>query len=89
MKPVAFKITNKVETNIIFVEIVLYDKTWEKKNVSTIVGALLKEKKILVSVWSPLLLRFVFHRDITKDNIQYIVNALKEVSDFLHESSIK
>ena len=75
--------------NIIFVEIVLYDKSWEKKNVSTIVGALLKEKQILVSVWSPLLLRFVFHRDITKDNIQYIVNTLKEVSEFLQESSIK
>ena len=88
MKPVAFKITNKVETNIIFVEIVLYDKTWEKKNISANVAALLKEKNILVSVWSPLLLRFVFHRDITKDNIQCIVNALKEVSEFLQDSSI-
>jgi len=83
LKMSAFKITNKIQTNIIFVEIILYDKTWEKKNISTIVASLLKDKNILVSVWSPFLLRFVFHRDITYTNILYIVNALKEVSDFL------
>lgn len=82
----AFKITNKVQTNIIFVEIVLYDKTWEKKNISANVASLLKEKNILVSAWSPFLLRFVFHRDITDTDVIHIVNALKEVSEFLHKN---
>ena len=79
----AFKITNKIQTNIIFVEIILYDKTWEKKNISTKVAELLKEKNRLVSIWSPSLLRIVFHRDIKNIDIQYIINTLKSVSDIL------
>jgi threonine aldolase len=86
LKMNAFKITNKVQTNIIFVEIILYDKSSEKKNIAANVASLLKEKNILVSVWSPFLLRFVFHRDISDADILYIVNALKEVSDFLQKN---
>jgi threonine aldolase len=83
LKMPAFKMTNKIQTNIIFVEIIVYDKKWEKKNISTIVASLFKDKNILVSVWSPVLLRFVFHRDIKKTDILHIINTLKEVSDVL------
>jgi threonine aldolase len=78
----AFKV-HKVETNIIFVDIVAYDKTWDKKLISYHVSEMLKKKGIIVSAWSPLLLRIVTHRDISDSDIECVIDALNQVSDYL------
>jgi len=74
---------HKVETNIIFVDIVAYDKTWDKKLISYHVSEMFKKKGIIVSAWSPLLLRIVTHRDISDSDIDYLICVLKQVSDYL------
>jgi threonine aldolase len=79
----AFKISENIDTNIIFSEIVSYNKIWEKNSVSTKVADILKGKRVLVSAWSPFLMRLVIHRDINDEEVLVIINALKEVSDFL------
>jgi len=78
----SFKLMD-VQTNILFIEILLYDKTWIPNLVSTHVANLLKEKGILVSVWNPFLIRVVFHRDINESHIHKIINSFKEVDNYL------
>jgi threonine aldolase len=78
----SFKLRN-VQTNIIFMDIILYDKTWHPKLVSTNVSNLLKEKGVLVSVWEPLLIRIVLHRDITFKDVEKTIQTFKEVDAYL------
>jgi len=79
---ISFKIRN-VQTNIIFMEIILYDKTWNPNLISTIVSNLLKEKEILVSIWEPLLIRLVVHRDINEKDIEKTIKIFNEVDAYL------
>ena len=78
----SFKMRN-VQTNIIFMDIILYDKTWNPNLISRYVANLLKEKGVLVSVWEPLLIRLVLHRDISNIDIEKIIEVFKEVDAFL------
>ena len=78
----SFKLRN-VQTNIIFMDIILYDKTWNPNLISTHVSNLFKEKKLLVSVWEPLLIRIVLHRDISDKDVEKTIQIFKEVDAYL------
>jgi threonine aldolase len=78
----SFKLRN-VQTNIIFMDIILYDKTWNPTLISTYVINLFKEKGLLVSVWEPLLIRLVLHRDISDKDVEIIIPIFKEVDAYL------
>ena len=78
----SFKLRD-VQTNIIFMDIVSYDKSWNKVNVSSNINNLLKQKGICISAWAPLLIRIVIHRDINDDDIEKTIQAFKEVDDYL------
>ena len=79
----SFRVHKNVQTNIIFIDIILYDKSWNKEEISSNISKILKSKNVLVSAWAPLLLRLVIHRDITYTDIQYTINALSEISEYL------
>jgi threonine aldolase len=86
-KLTAFKIKNEVDTNIIFINIITYDKTWDPKLVGINTKNMFKERGVLLSVWEPTLLRIVVHRDITYENINSTVNAFKEINNcFLNKN---
>jgi threonine aldolase len=74
---------HNVETNIIFMHIKLYDKSWDMKLVSSNVNDLLKKKGVCVSVWEPLLIRIVVHRDISDDDIDKTIQTFKDVDGYL------
>lgn len=78
----SFKIRD-VQTNIIFIDILLYDKLWDYNIISSNINILLKEKGVCVSTWAPLLLRVVIHRDITNEDINKIYVAFKEIDEYL------
>ena len=84
----AFQLYNEPQTNIIFVNIILYDKSWGKKKVSYKISEMLKEKSILVSAWSPFKIRIVVHRDITDKDITKIIQSLEEISHYLETIQI-
>ena len=84
-----FKVHDNVQTNIIFVDIVLYDKSWEPLTISSEICDMLKDKGIRVSAWGPLLMRIVIHRDITDEDIEYIIKVFKEISEYLVSVSAK
>ena len=73
----------KVDTNIIFLDILHYNKEWYSGDISSNISLMFKQRGILVSVWSPLLLRMVIHRDINDNNIDYIIQNIKEISSIL------
>lgn len=75
--------THDVQTNIIFADIVIYDKSWNKDHVSSHINNLLKQKGVCVSVWAPLLIRIVVHRDINDDDIEKTMKAFKELDEYL------
>lgn len=76
----AFKICRNVDTNIIFFNVVLYDKLWFKENISANIVSILKEKGILVSAWSNILIRIVVHRNISDSDIETVIKELNELS---------
>ena len=76
----AFRITSNVETNILFIEIVEWDKTWDHDKISLMIGDMFLERDICVSHWGPLLLRMVIHRDINDNDIKNVINALREIN---------
>jgi threonine aldolase len=85
----AFELYSKVETNILFIRILRYHPSWVSDKISCEVSKLFKEKRILVSAWSPSLIRIVFHRDIQEEDFQYINQSIQEISDdLLRVSSI-
>lgn len=78
----SFKI-HDVETNIIFADIIIYDKSWDKNEVSSNINKLLKQKGVCISAWAPLLIRIVVHRDINDNDIEKTIQAFKEVDEYL------
>jgi threonine aldolase len=58
-------IHSNIQTNIIFMDVL--------NGNATKIYNFLKEKKILISVWSPSLIRIVIHRDITDNEIDYFI----------------
>jgi threonine aldolase len=79
----SFKVRDDVQTNIIFVEILLYDKKWNSSEISSNISKLLKQKGVLISAWSPLLIRLVVHRDISDDDVNNTIQAFKEIDEYL------
>jgi threonine aldolase len=71
------------QTNIIFADILLYDKKWNCGQISSNISTLLKENGIYVSAWSPLLIRMVIHRDISDEDIEKTIKAFKELEEYL------
>lgn len=82
----AFRLHTNVETNIIFIDILEWDKTWDHDKISSIIGDMFLEREICVSDWGPLLLRMVIHRDINDKHIEYVVNVLREINDIIKEN---
>jgi threonine aldolase len=80
---------NKVDTNIIFINILL-SKTMnnDDANIASEMVGMFKERGILISAWSPFLLRMVIHRDISVEHINKIIVAFNEISDII-ESNYK
>jgi threonine aldolase len=83
----AFKLFSTVETNILFISILKYHPDWDPEMVSSKVSNMFKEKGVIVSAWSPSLLRMVVHRDISEENTEYIIQCLQEISNQLTELS--
>lgn len=71
---------HKVDTNIIFLDILQYNNEWVYEDISQNISNMFKYRGILVSAWSPLLLRMVIHRDINDNDIDHIINAIKDIS---------
>jgi threonine aldolase len=72
-----FHVRNQVDTNILFIEIGHYDKTQDPAAFTSTICRLFKERGILVSYWSPLLLRMVLHRDILEEDILRVIEAIQ------------
>lgn len=78
-----------VETNILFLQInplplqtLLLDKEHTQKITEIHANEFvlpLKEKGILISAWTPKLIRMVVHRDITDENIYNVIRAFHEI----------
>jgi threonine aldolase len=71
------QIDNTIDTNILFIKIITNPNL--EYNASKI-AKLFRKKNILVSVWSPTLLRMVFHRDLTDKDIDQIEEAIFTIS---------
>jgi len=75
-----------IETNIVFMHLQLPvyqqnikpNQSIEPLEAKEIVNKL-KEKGVLVSAWAPDLLRMVIHRDITEEDIEYVINSFQEI----------
>jgi threonine aldolase len=74
---------HKVDTNIIFIDILQYNNEWDYEDISKNISNMFKNRGILISAWSPLLLRIVIHRDINDNDIEYIIQNIKDVSHTL------
>ena len=70
-----FQIEDNIDTNILFIKI----KNIENHKIEMI-ATMFREKNILVSVWSSTLLRMVFHRDLTENDIREIEKAIHTIS---------
>ena len=62
---------SNIQTNIIFIDVLQGD--------ATEISFHLKHENILVSVWSSNLLRIVLHRDISDENVDFIISKFMEV----------
>jgi threonine aldolase len=75
------KIRENIQTNIIFADIVSKDKNIN----SQVISDMLKEKGICISVWAPMLIRLVVHRDINDLDIEKTIKAFEEVQEKLNK----
>jgi threonine aldolase len=77
------QIDDTIDTNILFIKIITERA---QLNVSSIeynaskIANMFRKKNILVSVWSPTLLRMVFHRDLKDKHIEKIEEAIFSIS---------
>ena len=74
------RLHSNIQTNIIFIDIL--------NGLTKQIYNLLKEKNILVSYWSSKLLRIVIHRDITDENIDFIISSIIEIDNNLQVMNI-
>ena len=73
------EIDEKIDTNILFIKIKMIENPKIEYNASKIAN-MFHKKNILVSVWSPTLLRMVFHRDLTERDIEQIEEAVHSIA---------
>lgn len=80
LKNISFlKVRENIQTNIIFAVIVSNNKNINAQ----VIYDMLKEKEIIISVWSPMLIRLVVHRDINDMEIDKTFTAFKEIDEQL------
>ena len=79
----AFQLKYKVVTNIIFMKIILYNHSWNQEMIGEKIYSMLKEKGILVSVWTNDTIRIVLHKNINNSDVEHIILSLKEISSLL------
>jgi threonine aldolase len=79
----AFELYSTVETNILFIRIIKYHPCWDTQTISTNISTMFKRNGILVSSWSPFLIRMVVHRDINDEDIEKVCLSLREISERL------
>jgi len=72
-----FNICNIVETNILFFEIVPSKIEQFGKKIYLDFVHYLKEKQILITLWSPNLFRIVIHRDISEEDINKVIYEIR------------
>ena len=80
-----FRVRNVVETNILFIDILKYDSScplMSEEKVSSDISALFKKSGMLVSAWSPLVIRMVIHRDIGEEVVMRLLEFLSSFSSF-------
>lgn len=75
------KIKDNIQSNIIFANIILNDKNLN----SSIISDMLKEKGIRISVWEPMLIRLVIHRNITDEDIEKTIKAFEEINQSIYK----
>ena len=73
------KIQGNIQTNIIFADIVSNDKNLN----SQVIYSMLKERGVIISVWGPMLIRLVVHRDINDADIEKTIKIFEEINDRL------
>lgn len=73
------RVQENIQTNIIFADIVLKDANIN----SQCIYDMLREKAILISVWTPTSIRLVVHRDVNDDDIEKTIKAFQEVDEYL------
>ena len=73
-----FKLETNVQTNILFFRINCYSYS-DNYSDSGILN-FFKKHNILISLWDKNLFRIVFHRDITDENIDYIMGVFKKLN---------
>jgi threonine aldolase len=69
------QIDEKIDTNILFIKIKKIENTKIEK-----ITNMFRKKNILVSIWSPTLLRMVFNRDLTEKDIEQIEEAIHSIA---------
>jgi threonine aldolase len=60
-----------------------YNNEWDYEDISKNISNMFRSRGVLVSAWSPLLLRMVIHRDINDNDIEYIIQNIKDISNTL------
>jgi threonine aldolase len=76
LKKITFlKVRENIQTNIIFADIIPNNKNLNSQAIYDI----LKEKGIIISIWAPMLIRLVVHRDINDDDIEKTIKAFEEI----------
>jgi threonine aldolase len=78
----SFRLTYPI-TNILFIDILVYNTSWKVDIVSENIRKMFLEKNILVSAWSPLLLRCVVHRDISEKEMHRVIDAFCDINTLL------
>ena len=73
------EIDEKIDTNILFIKIKKIENAKIDYNASKIAN-MFRKKNIIVSIWSPTLLRMVFHRDLTEKDIEHIEEAVHSIA---------
>jgi threonine aldolase len=76
-----FELYSTVETNILFISIVNHEPCWDSETISSKISTIFKKNGILVSFWSPSLIRMVIHRDINDADIDKVIMCLEEISN--------
>jgi len=72
------RVQENIQTNIIFADIILIDENINSQHIYD----MLREKEILISVWTPTSIRLVVHRDINDEDIEKTIKAFQELDEY-------
>jgi hypothetical protein len=75
-----FCVRNQVDTNILFIEINPNESSLDPVTLTSTICRLFKDRGILVSNWSPLLLRMVLHRDILEGDVTSVMEVIEIIN---------